>query len=41
MSCTDPPHFGPITFKYYFQGTTDIPSFITIPSSTFKIAPVA
>jgi hypothetical protein len=39
MSCTDPPMNGPITFKYYVQGTLTIPAYITIPSSTFLIAP--
>jgi hypothetical protein len=39
MSCTDPPMNGPIKFQYYIQATSFIPEFISIPSSTFVIAP--
>ena len=39
MSCSDPPLNGPITYKYNIQGTSTVPSYITIPSSTFIIAP--
>ncbi len=39
MSCSDPPMNGPITFQYYVQGSTNIPAYISISSSTFIISP--